>query len=106
MTWFTWRQFRLQAPRRAGVARGHGSVLRGHFGPHLWSEYDSLRHCSAHGDCASLNSSVSNGYSKVFPFVQALVIARCRGCSECSGEHRSSRTNSSPARSDSPGPRA
>ena len=74
MTWFAWRQFRLQA-LVVLVLLVATAVFFAVTGPHLWSEYDSLKNCSAHGDCASLNSSVNNGYSKVFPFVQALVIA-------------------------------
>ncbi len=74
MTWFAWRQFRFQAVA-VSVLLGATAVFFAVTGPHLWSEYDNLKTCAAHGDCASLNSSVNNGYITVFPFVQALSIA-------------------------------
>jgi hypothetical protein len=74
VTWFAWRQFRFQAL----IVLGLLVITAVYFaisGPHLWSLYDSLKGCKAHGDCQSLNSSVFNGYTKVYPFVQALSVA-------------------------------
>ncbi len=74
MTWFAWRQFRSQALFVSGLVVAV-AVFFAVTGPHLWSLYDGLKTCSAHGDCASLTNSVSNGYATVYPFVQALSIA-------------------------------
>jgi ABC-2 family transporter protein len=74
VTWFAWRQFRFQASIVAAllVAVAVFCVITG---PHLWSFYDGLKTCNAHGDCGSLTQSVYNGYDKLYPFVQALAIA-------------------------------
>lgn len=74
MTWFAWRQFRFPAYFVLALLVGV-AVVFAITGPHLWSLYDSLKTCSAHGDCGSLTQSVSNGYSKIYPFAQALSIA-------------------------------
>jgi hypothetical protein len=74
MTWFAWRQFRLQAFVVLALLVAL-AVFFAITGQHLWNLYDSLKACNAKGDCGSLTQSVYNGYNKVFPFVQALSIA-------------------------------
>ncbi len=74
MTWFTWRQFRFQGAVVTGLLVAV-AVFFAITGPHLWSEFDGLKTCGAHGDCGSLTQSVDNGYSKIYTFVQALSIA-------------------------------
>src|SRR5579863_5244123 len=74
MTWFAWRQFRFPAFFVLAVLCVV-AVLCAVTGLHLWSLYDGLKTCKAHGDCGSLTNSVLNGYSKIYPFVQALSVA-------------------------------
>jgi ABC-type transport system involved in multi-copper enzyme maturation permease subunit len=74
VTWFAWRQFRLQSFVVLGLLVAM-AVFFAITGPHLWSLYDGLKTCKERGDCASLTNSVNNGYSTVFPFFLALSIA-------------------------------
>jgi hypothetical protein len=74
MTWFAWRQLRFPAL----IVLGFLVVMAVFFaitGPHLWSLYDGMKTCHAHGDCQSVKNTVLNAYTKSFPIVQTLSVA-------------------------------
>jgi len=74
VTWFAWRQFRVQAAIVAGLLVVV-AVICLFTGPHFASLYHELKTCKAKGDCQSLRNSIFNGYNTYFPFVQAFSLA-------------------------------
>ncbi len=71
MTWFAWRQFRLQAIV-AAIILIVLAVVFGITGLHLYHQYDTVvKHCASHADCGSVISAFQSSNHLLQHFIQA-----------------------------------